>query len=765
MKKTFSIFLICLLSIKVLAAQTEIPVRMGIDGLSHSHVHGILNNLSRTDIKIVGIVERDKNLVQRYAKQYGFDTNIVYDTVEEMVEKTQPQGVLAFNSIYDHLHTVEVCAPKGIHVMVEKPLAVNMEHATRMAELSRKYNTFLLTNYETTWYPSNHEAYKMAVTKHEIGDIRKVVICDGHKGPKEIGCNQEFLDWLTDPVLNGGGAVVDFGCYGANLMTWLMKNEQPLSVSAIVQQIKPDVYPKVDDEATIILTYPHTQAIIQASWNWPADRKDMEIYGAIGYTKALNPVDISYRLSRERPEIYEKSASLPAFQNEPFAYFANVIKGKVTVNPTDLSSLENNLIVVKILDAARESAKEKKVVFWKSEPENSSLPVKKYDSYKGLMMAGYQGWFSAPGDGSDRGWYHYIGRDGNFRPGSCKVDMWPDVSEYEKIYKTEFVFADGTPAYVMSEYDESTVKTHFRWMREYGVDGVFVQRFVAEIKRPKSYRQLNKVFDSAINAANLNNRAISIMYDLSGMISGDEQLILMDIDSICSRYDIKERINNPSYLFHNEKPLVAVWGVGFNDNRKYGFKEAEIIIDALKERGFSVLIGVPTHWRLLEDDTLNDTELHRLIRKCDIVMPWFVGRYNEEAFKSQYKDFVKKDIAWCKMNKVDYAPLAFPGFSWKNMAPNSIPIPRNRGSLYWTQLTSHINDGAEMIYLAMFDEIDEGTAIFKCATEVPVGASYFLPLDKDLGSDYYLWLTGKAGQMLRKQIPLSPKIPERNLVR
>lgn len=388
------------------------------------------------------------------------------------------------------------------------------------------------------------------------------------------------------------------------------------------------------------------------------------------------------------------------------------------------------------------------------------LSQRKYDSYKGLAMAGYQGWFSAPGDGSDRGWYHYWGKDGNFYPDNCSIDMWPDISEYDKVYKTEFQFADGSPAYVFSSYDESTVETHFRWMREYGIDGVFVQRFVEEIKRPKSYVQLNKVFKSAIRTANLNNRAISVMYDLSGMLPGDEQLVLKDIDYLESEYTMKTRKDNSSYLYHNGKPLVAVWGVGFNDKRKYGFKEAEIIIDALVEKGYSVLIGVPTHWRELTSDTMNDPELHRLIRKCDIVMPWFVGRYSEKTFSS-YEKLVKKDIDWCAENKVDYAPLAFPGFSWVNMLKNSTPISRNKGSFYWRQLSSHIKNGAEMLYLAMFDEIDEGTAIFKCATEVPVGKSYFLPLDKDFGSDYYLWLAGEAGKMLRKERPFSDKKPER----
>ena len=363
--RNFVVFILLLFSIQIASAQTEKPVRIGIDGLTHGHVEGLLNQLSRTDFQLVGIAEKDKDLAQRYAKKYGFDMSIVYNTVEEMTEKTKPEAVCAFNSIYDHLHTVEVCAPKGIHVMVEKPLAVNSEHANKMAGLARKYHIHLITNYETTWYPSNHEAYKMVVTNHEIGDIRKMVVCAGHKGPKEIGCGQEFLNFLTDPVLNGGGAVVDFGCYGANLVTWLMQNEEPVSVSAVLQQIKPEIYPKVDDEATIIVTYPQAQAIIQGSWNWPVGRKDMEVFGATGFVKAPNSTGFLYRLNEGKPEVQEKLSPLPAPENEPFGYFVNVVRGKIKVEPTDLSSLENNLIVVKILDAARKSAAKKKIIPFK----------------------------------------------------------------------------------------------------------------------------------------------------------------------------------------------------------------------------------------------------------------------------------------------------------------------------------------------------------------------------------------------------------------
>jgi len=349
------LFLFCF-SITAMFSQQHAPVRLGIAGLSHSHVHLLLKDLKRTDIQIVGIAESNRELAERYAKNYGFDPAIVYDSIEKMVEKTKPEGVLGFNSIYDHLQIVEVCAPKGIHVMVEKPLAVSVEHAARMAELSRKYGTMVLTNYETTWYPSNHKAFDMVINQKAIGDIRKVIICDGHRGPKEINVNHEFLVWLTDPKLNGGGAVIDFGCYGANLMTWLMNNQRPIAVSATLQQIKPDVYPKVDDEATIVVTYPKAQAIIQASWNWPVDRKDMEVYGVSGYVKALTGTDFSYRLTRESPESIERLQPLPAPENEPFGYFAKAIKGELKVADSDLSSLANNLIVVEILEAARNSA-------------------------------------------------------------------------------------------------------------------------------------------------------------------------------------------------------------------------------------------------------------------------------------------------------------------------------------------------------------------------------------------------------------------------
>lgn len=384
-----------------------------------------------------------------------------------------------------------------------------------------------------------------------------------------------------------------------------------------------------------------------------------------------------------------------------------------------------------------------------------------YNSYKGLIMAGYQGWFNAPDDGANRKWHHYSGPDG-FRPGSCTIDLWPEVSEYEKTYETEFRFADGTPARIFSSYDESTVDMHFRWMKEYGLDGVFMQRFISEIRGKSGLAHFNKVLDSAMKAAGKYERAICVMYDLSGMKPGDEQILLTDIADLARRYTLKNHKKNPSYLYHNGKPLVCVWGVGFNDNRKYGLDEAETIIRKLKEQGFSVMLGVPTYWQTLKADTESDPRLHDLIRMCDVVMPWFVARYNESTYPN-FREVIAGNIVWCKKNKVDYAPLCFPGFSWRNMPgnENSTQIPRNKGSFLWKQLSGAIEQGAEMIYVAMFDEIDEGTAIFKCSHRVPVGASTFVPIEEGIGSDHYLWLVGEAGRMLRGEVPLQKEQPIR----
>ena len=353
--------LLLILAVDLFSQDVQQSVKIGVVGLSHSHVHGILRRLEKGDIKIVGIAEADRDLAKRYSKNYGFSMDIVYDTIEEMLDKTNPTAVTAFNAIDEHLLAVQACAPRGVHVMVEKPLAANLDHARQMETLAKKHDILLLTNYETTWYASNHKCYDMA-QKGALGELCKIVVHDGHEGPKEIGVNKEFLDWLTDPVKNGGGAVTDFGCYGANLITWLMNGEKPLAVAAIMQTNKPDVYPKVDDEATILLKYPKAQGVIQASWNWPFSRKDMQVYGKTGYVFADNSTDIRIRLEGDKKEKTEKLKRRTAPENDPFSYLAAMINGTITPQPYDLSSLENNMIVMQILDAAIRSAVEKRTV-------------------------------------------------------------------------------------------------------------------------------------------------------------------------------------------------------------------------------------------------------------------------------------------------------------------------------------------------------------------------------------------------------------------
>ncbi len=366
--KTSLLFILFMTNIIVLAAQNEPilqkPLRVAIVGLVHDHAHGILGRANRGDIEIVGIAEPNRALAEKYSKQYGYRMNLVYATMEELIEKTKPAAVLAFNNIYDHLKVVEYCAPRGIHVMVEKPLAVSMEHATKMLSLARKHNIHLLTNYETTWYGSNARAYQMVNEQKQVGEIRKIVFHTGHPGPKEIGCSQEFLEWLTDPVLNGAGALTDFGCYGANIATWLMKGETPLTVTAVTQQIKPQLYPKVDDEATIVLTYKKSQVIIQASWNWPYSRKDMELYGVTGFVFCKDGTNMLLK-ENEKKEIQSLTAErLPNDRNDPFVYFANIIRGEIKMGTYDLSAPANNEIVIKILEAARQAAKTGQTVIW-----------------------------------------------------------------------------------------------------------------------------------------------------------------------------------------------------------------------------------------------------------------------------------------------------------------------------------------------------------------------------------------------------------------
>ena len=343
-----------------LAQGDKPPLRFAIVGLVHDHAGGFIPRLrGRTDVQLAGIVEPDGAVAARYAKRFNLDTNLIYPSLDALLAHTNIQAVATFTSTFDHPRVVEQCAPRGIHVMMEKPLAVNMEHARRIADAAKKGRIQIVVNYETTWYPANQAAFAMVHDQHSIGDLRKIVVHDGHPGPIEIGCSKTFTDWLTDPVLNGGGALTDFGCYGADLLTWFMDGARPESVLCVTQHIKPDIYPKVEDEATVIVTYPKAQGIIQASWNWPYNRKDMEIYGKSG--TILIPKPTLLRTGKSgAPENETNVPPLTGSQSDPLNYLAAVVRGEI--QPTGLSSLSVNLVVTEILDAARKSAKSGKRV-------------------------------------------------------------------------------------------------------------------------------------------------------------------------------------------------------------------------------------------------------------------------------------------------------------------------------------------------------------------------------------------------------------------
>lgn len=338
------------------------PVRLAVAGITHGHNSWILGRKNDDAVTLVGIYEPDTLLIRKAISNYKLDPKLFYTDLGKMLRSVKPEGVLAFGSTYEHLAVVEAAAPLGIHVMAEKPLATTVAHAERMSALAKKYNVHLLTNFETSWYPTTAKTYQLTRDTSFMGKIRKVVVHDGHQGPKEIGVSDEFFKWLTDPVQNGGGALTDFGCYGANLVTYLMNGQMPTSVTAITQQFKPHIYPKVDDEATIILTYPTAQCIIQASWNWPYSRKDMAVYGEDGYIITTDDKVMKAKGRIGKEESYVLDAKEMGVYSSPFLYFADVIRDRVAAPAYGLYSLENNMMVVKILEAARNSAQTGKTI-------------------------------------------------------------------------------------------------------------------------------------------------------------------------------------------------------------------------------------------------------------------------------------------------------------------------------------------------------------------------------------------------------------------
>ena len=350
-----------LLAIPSLCPAQQPPLRVAIVGLEHGHVEGFLSALpAHKDVELVGIADSDPALFAKYQKKYTLPETLFYRSEANLIERTHPQAVLVYTSIAQHRPAIEIAAQYGVSVMVEKPLTISLADALAIRATARQSKIHVLVNYETTWYSSNKSAYDEA--EHgQLGAIRRVVVHDGHQGPKEIGVPPEFLNWLTDPAQNGAGALYDFGCYGVDLMTWLMHGEAPLTVTAVTNQDKPQIYPHVDDDATIVLAYPHTQAVIQASWNWPFSRKDMEVYGASGYAITVGPDKLRLRHEHDHDEQLITAPSLVPQESSSLSYLAAVLRGQIEPKG-DLSALDTNVVVMQILDAARESARTGKSV-------------------------------------------------------------------------------------------------------------------------------------------------------------------------------------------------------------------------------------------------------------------------------------------------------------------------------------------------------------------------------------------------------------------
>jgi predicted dehydrogenase len=336
-------------------AQEPPPLRLAVAGLVHGHVDSFIRAAqARKDVTLVGVFEADTRVLQKYAQLFKLSEGVLFTNLESMLDKAKPDAIASFTTTFDHAAVVESAAARRVHVMMEKPLAVSNAHAQRIRRAAEKGHIQVLVNFETTWYQSHGAMWKFFKEQRTPGEIRKMVAMDGHNGPRAISVQTDFLDWLGDPVRNGGGALFDFGCYGANLMTWMMENQRPVAVTAVTQNFQPTVYPKVDDEATILVEYPTAQGIIQASWNWPIGRKDFEVYGERGQAIATGGNSLRVTVPKQ-PEQAVTLEPLPQDDRDSISHLMAVVRG--TRKPNALSSLENNLIATEILDAARESAR------------------------------------------------------------------------------------------------------------------------------------------------------------------------------------------------------------------------------------------------------------------------------------------------------------------------------------------------------------------------------------------------------------------------
>ncbi len=380
----------------------------------------------------------------------------------------------------------------------------------------------------------------------------------------------------------------------------------------------------------------------------------------------------------------------------------------------------------------------------------------------GKVMCGYQGWFNCPGDGANLGWTHWAKRRTKpFAPGNVTVDLWPDVSELEpdERYPTGFKHADGSVAEVFSSGNRKTVLRHFQWMRDYGIDGAFLQRFANGLSDPNSLRHKNNVLSHVREAARRARRTYAVMYDLSGLAAGEVSRVREDWSMLQAKLQIT---SDPAYLHHQGGPIVAVWGVGFSDDRRYSLNECLELVKWLKSEGCTVMLGVPSFWREGKRDATDDPLLPEILKQADIVSPWSVGRYRTPQQATHHAAEVwQRDRVWCDRHELDYLPVVYPGFSWHNLKGAQLDdIPRLKGQFLWSQMVGAKRAGCKMMYVAMFDEVDEGTAIFKCTNEPPIGDGAEFLNYEGLPSDRYLRIVGQGGRMLRGELPVNESLPK-----
>ncbi|MFN3189415.1 MAG: glycoside hydrolase family 71/99-like protein [Aureliella sp.] len=389
-----------------------------------------------------------------------------------------------------------------------------------------------------------------------------------------------------------------------------------------------------------------------------------------------------------------------------------------------------------------------------SQTQAASVSIVDRSNLTGKVMVGYQGWFNCQGDGADLGWTHWArNRHKPFAPGNVTVDLWPDVTELDsdERYATGFTHQEGSAAEVFSSGNRKTVLRHFQWMHDYGIDGAFLQRFANGLRREDSKLHKDRVLAHVRDGANLTGRSYAVMYDLSGLPKGGTDIVRRDWTVLADQQKITQ---DPAYQRHNGKPVVAIWGIGFNDRnkpREYTLAECIELVTSLKRKGCAIMLGVPTGWRTLDRDAIDDPRLHELLSQADVISPWTVGRYRDLAgVRRHARERMKPDIQWCEHRNIDYMPVAFPGFSWHNMKGEKLDsIPRLKGEFLSSQITAAHESGCQMLYVAMFDEVDEGTAIFKCTNDPPTANGGTFLTYEGLPTDHYLKLVGRAGKLLR----------------